>query len=411
MQKTAYQNNNKAYDNFLHSIRSPSTKVVYANSLKRFADFMEADSYDQLLSLKPKQAEDRISAYIDHLKEQKLAPRTVRSLVTAVKTFYIRNRRSLNWEWLSGFLPEQVKVVEDRMYTKDEIRKILDKCDERKRVMVLLLLSTGMRIGALPLLKLRHLKKWEKEGIYQFTVYAGTKDQYATFCTPECTQALDSYLDFRKRFGETLTDESPLLREQFNKDKADKPQAMKLWGIIAVLNNLLYEAGVREKGKPHTRKNVMRFHAFRKYANSMMHEAGVDSVVKEMLLGHSVGLEESYLRKSDKQLLYEYLKVVGLLTVSNEKALLLQLEKLREDVESIEYMKDKYHEMKLQNEQLQGRLEAHGTDIEAKIEEKDQKIGTLADSVTTLSDQLAMVLEQNRMLAKRLNRLEKTSTT
>jgi hypothetical protein len=49
-------------------------------------------------------------------------------------------------------------------------------------------------------------------------VYAGTKDKYATFCTPECFTTIQSYLEFRKRSGEILNDKSPLIREQFNKD-------------------------------------------------------------------------------------------------------------------------------------------------------------------------------------------------
>jgi hypothetical protein len=60
----------------------------------------------------------------------------------------------------------------------------LDKCDERKRVMILLLASTGTRISALPLLKVKHLVRVLDSSsssssiMYQISVYAGTPGQY-----------------------------------------------------------------------------------------------------------------------------------------------------------------------------------------------------------------------------------------
>jgi hypothetical protein len=38
-------------------------------------------------------------------------------------------------------------------------------------------------------------------------VYSRSKaNRYYTFCTPECTAAIDAYLDYRKSFGEELKD-------------------------------------------------------------------------------------------------------------------------------------------------------------------------------------------------------------
>ena len=94
----------------------------------------------------------------------------------ALKHFYEMNDIILNWKKINRFIGEKTRTVKDRAYTKEEIRKMLDKCDERKRVMILLLASTGIRIGALPLLKFRHLAK-VKHDIYQFVVYEGTSSQ------------------------------------------------------------------------------------------------------------------------------------------------------------------------------------------------------------------------------------------
>lgn len=101
----------------------------------------------------------------------------------------------------------------DRAYTLEEIHKVLDSCDERTKVIVLLMASTGMRIGAIPGLKVGHLTPVPSSpsyNLYKIHVYATSrKDHYTTYCTPECRTAIDNYLDLRRRQGETIQDKSP----------------------------------------------------------------------------------------------------------------------------------------------------------------------------------------------------------
>lgn len=59
-------------------------------------------------------------------------------------------------------------------------------------------MSTGMRIGAVSDLRLRHLKRIEEYNLYRITVYENTKDEYYTFCTSECAAMIDSYMLYRQ---------------------------------------------------------------------------------------------------------------------------------------------------------------------------------------------------------------------
>lgn len=43
-------------------------------------------------------------------------------------------------------------------------------------------------------------------------------DRYYCFSTPELTAAIDSYIGFRKRFGEGINPDSPLIRQFDIKD-------------------------------------------------------------------------------------------------------------------------------------------------------------------------------------------------
>ena len=83
------------------------------------------------------------------------------------------------------YVGDYIRTNKDRAYTIEEIRHLLEFCDERAKALVLLLASTGIRIGAIPDLQLKHLKKIPEYNLYQITIYEGTKEEHFTFTTPE----------------------------------------------------------------------------------------------------------------------------------------------------------------------------------------------------------------------------------
>jgi integrase len=332
----------QALANMERAIKTPATKIVYLHRLKEYLQFMGVDIYSKLATKKAKDTEDSIVSYVDHLTNKGLTPQTIRVCINAIKLFYVSNRVSLNWEWIRSMLPSVDKVTEDRLYSKQELKAILDKCDERKRAMVLLLYSSGIRIGGMESLKVGHLEKLEKYGIYKIQVYAGTTSKYVTFTTPEATQAIDFYLELRRKRGEKVDENSPLFRKAFDKGKANheiirkagkklkiKPQPMKLGSIISLLDDLLQDSGVRTVDKnQRQRKKTMRFHAWRKACNSAMIKAGVSYYAKERCLGHTTGLDNSYGRLTEEDLLIEYVKAIPLLTISEAPQLKEQVDRL-----------------------------------------------------------------------------------
>lgn len=53
----------------------------------------------------------------------------------------------LNWKQVSNYLGENTKLFKDRAFTTEEIQRLLTKADERMRVVILLLASTGIVLG------------------------------------------------------------------------------------------------------------------------------------------------------------------------------------------------------------------------------------------------------------------------
>jgi hypothetical protein len=76
--------------------------------------------------------------------------------------------------------------------------------------------SAGLRRGAIPTLRIGDLEKISKYSLYKISVYRKEQEAYYTYCTPECTQALDQYFDFRSTLGEKLHDKSFVFRKEFN---------------------------------------------------------------------------------------------------------------------------------------------------------------------------------------------------
>jgi integrase len=127
----------------------------------------------------------------------------------------INDVTTLNWKKIKSYFAEHEKTAEDRPYTHSEIQTLLQHSSLRNCAMILLMASAGLRVGALPLLRIKDLESIDTDGlkIYKVNVYAKSKkSSYFSFCTPETRTHIDIYLDHRRRWGERLTDDSPLFR-------------------------------------------------------------------------------------------------------------------------------------------------------------------------------------------------------
>jgi integrase len=93
--------------------------------------------------------------------------------------------------------PEFRNVVEDQPYTREQIKTILDKAEQRNHAIILLLSSSGMRVSALTNLKVGDLTPIDKYQIYQIQVYKRSRSKYTTFCTPEARKEIDFHLQYR----------------------------------------------------------------------------------------------------------------------------------------------------------------------------------------------------------------------
>jgi integrase len=174
---------------FLNSLRSNETKRSYAIYLKKYMEFLGI--IDLLSETNPRLIEQQMIEYIIKMKEMGKGYSTLHNYIATVVSFYRINDIVLNTKKISKFMPEQTRLRKDKAYTHEQISKLLEIADERMRVVILLLASSGIRIGSTSSLKLGNLED------NKLTVYENTREEYFTFITPECKKAIDNYIDIQ----------------------------------------------------------------------------------------------------------------------------------------------------------------------------------------------------------------------
>lgn len=387
------------YNRFLTSIKSPFTRSVYDDALRYYMKDMDVSEPNELIEVisvvggETKELEDNLIDYITYLdKEKHYSYSTIHNRLAAIYHFYTINRVNLNKSYVSKFMVPRKRVANDSAYTREQIQKILSTCNLRHKVMILLMVSTGMRVGALHLLKLSALTRVDVPGqmlqhLYRINVYETEAEKYYTFCTFECAAVIDQYLEYRKRSGEVLKPDAPLLREEFDRHMLDQirnPRHISYHAVLRLVDEIIIRAGIK-KSKPRKEgqefkmllQPVKRCHGFRKFAITQMIKAKVDYNTREFLVGHkhSRGLDENYDRTNEEDRLEEYLKAVNFLTINEEN-------RLRKEVQEKEHViKNKLLEKEMQIQQLTDRMIA----MEQAQKQTEENWGRAYDELKTLA--------------------------
>jgi hypothetical protein len=188
-----------------------------------------------------------------------------------------------------------------------------------------------MRRGAIHLLRIGDLSSvtWNDNRLYKIQVYARTRDKYCTFCTPEASKAIDEYLEYRTRCKEALKDESPLIREQFNKENPftiNSPRFVSQKAIEYIIDDTLEKTGVRKPGLIHLS------HGFRKFFVSQCESTLMKSVHVSLLSGHDIGVKKHYYITKESVVLEDYMThAADALTIDPTKKLLQRVNDLEND--------------------------------------------------------------------------------
>lgn len=373
--------------NFLFALKAPETKRQYPKRLEVFLDFLgyqgkfedKAKTFYQNAASDPKWLSCKLVEFIQYQKERvqgnEIVESTIPNYFKAIKLFCVMNDISVNWQKLNKGLPTGRRAAEDRTPTKEEIIRLLDYPDRRVKPIVLAMLSSGIRVGVFDFLRWKHIIPLQddqrKTIAAKVIVYPGDKEEYFTFITLEAYNAIKDWMDFRASFGETITGESWVMRDIWQTTNvsygakwglATFPKKLQSSAIKRLIDRALWEQGIRKPLKKGERRHEFKtVHGFRKYFKTYCEQV-MKSINVEILMGHTIGVSDSYYKPKEKEILEDYLKAIPILTLFSDTNELVQkeLEGLREKNENNEYL------------------------IKSKIQERDDAIKALSDQVLEL---------------------------
>jgi integrase len=349
---------------FRDALRNPLTRRYYERRLAKFFNFLglPGDLENQarifVERADPNYLRESIYSFIlaqrERVERKEITAATLKNFVKAIKLFCEENELFFNWKKLAKRLPPARNHANDRAPTKEEILKMMEYPDRRIKPIILVMATSGIRIGAWDYLTVGDVQPIEKEGrivAAKLTVYKGEPEQYTTFITPEAYFALKQWLDFRQRSGERLSDSSPLMRNMWDTSCSASfplPKKLSSKGVKALLERAIITQGVAKRVEGQKRREWQGAHGLRKFFKTVLETSGIKTIFVECLMGHDLGLAQSYFKPSENELLEEYLKAVPNLTFFGPKS---------SETQEIEKLKKRVEELETQNLELKRKAE------------------------------------------------------
>jgi integrase len=134
--------------------------------------------------------------------------------------------------------------------------------------------------------------------------------------------------------------------------KNSKPMVSQT--LKTILYARLRKVGLIEKSDREVRDHQLRHavplsHGFRKFWMNQAVNAKIQPEIREMLLGHRIGLASSYYRPTEDEMLSEYEKAIDALTIDPAN-------RLRKKVEKLEVEKNQFDKLAAEIAALKRRI-------------------------------------------------------
>lgn len=306
----------------------------------------------------------------EYLKNQGLADRTVRGHMSDIKNFY---------QYFEIDIPKMVfknngkaNVLESnkKIPTRDDIEKILDKASTRNKAIVLVQASSGMGQAEILNLKVgQFLDGHDKRtGITTlFVRRVKVEYDYITFLSPEASEAVQDYIDYRNRIPKMRGKQRGIVHNKrkinsnddylFIKDDVpakylttfdEKDRKLNPQGLMDAYRVLAERVGKDTKKGDW---QFIRSHTMRKYFNNTLVNEGVDMFFVDFLMGHTVdSTHDAYFKADPEKLKKRYMKYLPYIAIENTESRVVS------DA-AYEELKSRYEEQTKNNEEMRKRVE------------------------------------------------------
>lgn len=341
-----------------HVRAKPNTSKGYYQAMQEYTEYigltpdeLVAEAEEEIeRQVKPRKQKlkGHIAGFREYLENKGLAPLTVEGRITGIRSFYKANDiviPELQRNEKAALPLECHKKIPD----KDVIRLVLSAADPLEKAIILVGASSGLAMNEITDLRVSDFRNGldTETGITTLDLRREKKQvDFITFLTPEATNAVLKYLEFRERTLKTeegvqrrrqldkqrVYDPSGYLfvgrhiRDEFLDTKNEELRKLTPRGVMALYRKLSEDTQLSaEKGI----RNIMRSHNLRKFFNNRLIAANCDPILREFMMGHTISdrTKSAYFVADPTVLKELYQKLVPYLTI----------EKTLDVVESPEY--------------------------------------------------------------------------
>jgi integrase len=337
-----------------------------------------------------------------YLQDKKLSPLSVKSYMTRITNFYkafdIEIPKIPKSERKAQPLPENYCIP-----TKEDLQEVLKVCDLMETAIVLVGASSGLSAQEIVNLKVKDFKKGY-DPITEITTLKLRREKvgfdFITFLSPECSRAVNAYLEYRNREIKTgdkhrinqikkqnVTNDNGflfigrLIPPEFLKTSNEALRKLEVSALLQLYRTISEKA---RKNTPMGNWNLIRSHNVRKYFNSAMLNAGADSFHVEFFMGHTLDdTKAAYFRANPEKLRDLYQKFIPYLTIQKEL-----------DISE----SDDYRRIKDENEILRAETQRHiveRTELQA-LREEIEKLKATETARVNLIDEFRPYIEEDR---------------
>lgn len=355
-------------EEFIELQRKKNTRENYRTALNKYFDSINSkpDGYFQ----KNRDYEKDIMTFVK--KIQGLAPVSQRNYMSVVRSFLLDNDIEPStkfWRKIRKYMKKGKALTLDRAPTTNELKQLLSYADMKTRLMILMSISSGMRVSELMSLVPEDIDlKHEPCMITLRSTYTKTGEPRITFISDEAKELLELWLIPRE-----YTDDKGIKRHESERDRYLRNSIEKMKGIHGdkakddprifpvceslfrhTLLKLLKKTGLTKRS-PETGRYEIHVHSFRKYFLSQM-KTEIPATIAEAFAGHSQYLDKAYRRYSREQLAEYYKQGMHKLMVYEQSPDLSEVnESLKEKDNQIKNLEEEMQKMKA--EILELRLE------------------------------------------------------
>ena len=360
------------------NFRKESTKSGYVSALRNFKKLMNIEDLRTYLQSNP-DVDNDIKQYLNKLEGK--PPKTIAHYSNTVKLFLEEHEHPITpktWKNLRrrGHYPRRIKPqTQDKAPTKQQIKKLLDyTVDIKAKALFLFLASSGCRVDEALNLEIDDLNL-ENNPPSAFIRAETTKGGYGertVYFSNEAKEMLENWLavkDVTKKRDGKLCDGKLLF-------PFTTMTARNMW------NRAIRKAGMGQRDK-RTQRHIYHIHGLRKFFKTKI---GLQYEMSEALLGHTNGLDQSYVRFSKKEIETEYLKAMNNVSIYTI-----------EDSEVKQYLQTKTAEiedLKKKMEQQTEQLKKQNNDLKQQLNGQRPEMLKLREELDDLRKMLKKIVKQ-----------------